>query len=113
MFIYILFEIIIFSTLAICIGYIIDTIIPKPNNGESIYMSLLFIYIQIAVDIIVLSTLDKIYKKVTADFPDYYSAISFFNTIFFLVQRQLFYRLINIFHHVDKILPSNFRQHVL
>jgi len=94
-----------FLTLALTLVYIIDIFIRIPSPNEPFYITVITLYIQIIIGMIVLYCIDFIFEKINNRPSTSYFGITVFGVLFFMTQQQLLKRVSIIYHHVRDVLP--------
>lgn len=99
-FLYAVRDIIIFSILAIVCGFILDFIYPVSSLTDSVWRTLFFLFFQIFIGGLIVYGLSYLYNMITGNQPDQYFGLTFFVVLFFLIQVQLYNRLVKIYYTI-------------
>ena len=91
---------ILFTLLAIFLGFAVDYIFPTYTSDELPLKSFILVMIQVTVGVVITFALMGIYEHYTSRDADSFLGETVFVVIFFLVQTQLLARLDNIYFHL-------------
>jgi hypothetical protein len=100
LFLYAVRDIIIFSIVAIVCGFTIDYIYPQSNITDSVWITLFWLFFQIFIGGLVIYGLSRLYELVTGAKADQYFGLTFFVVLFFLIQIQLYNRLVKVYYTI-------------
>lgn len=89
----ILRDALLFSVLAVILGFLIDYLFPLPNKNESTLKTIFLIALQIVIGAITVYLVAEIYTYIFGYDPDRYFGFTMYTVVYFLVQIQLLYRL--------------------
>lgn len=106
MIIYVIRDSIIFGSLGIIFGLLIDLIFSRPKSEESLIQALVLVFVQLIICGIIIYFISLFYESAFGYNADEYIGLTIFTVIFFLVQVQLLDRISEVF---DIISSTNIK----
>jgi hypothetical protein len=89
----VIFDIIMLTTLAIILGFVIDFIVPSPTPNEDIIVTVWLLFTQMVIATIILLFIEYIYIQLFGRSTSTYFVSDIFVLIFFISQQQIFARV--------------------
>lgn len=90
----------IFGIIGLILGFLVDLVFPLPQDGESVWTTIVLILAQIIICVIIVYYVDKAYEKVFGYDSSLYMGFTIFVVLFFLGQIQLLNRAEVVFNTI-------------
>jgi hypothetical protein len=100
-------EVFFFSLIGVIFGFAVTLLMPPFTLEEPWYYSLVYLFLELIVDAVVIYTLMTAYFMLFGVDADSYIGISVFSNVFFMIQYSLAHRMQNIFTTYTQVELKN------